>query len=137
MRPNFSWKYAFIIAGVVALAYLILDFNNRVATLQRLSAQRDVVASEVSSLKTTQSALQTAIAYATSDPAVMKWAYEEGNMVRPGDNPIVPLAQTAITPAPTPRPQVVRQEVPNWQLWIWLFFDPAERLGQSRLNEIP
>jgi cell division protein FtsB len=113
-----------IIAGVVLLAYLIMDFNNRVTALQQLTAQRDVVAAEVASLKATESALRTAIAYATSDAAVVDWAYQDGGMVRPGDYPVVPVAPAGVTPAPTAAPQVVRREASNWQLWWLLFFDP-------------
>jgi cell division protein FtsB len=122
-RPVFSWKYALMILGVVVLAYMVMDFNNRVSELHRLSNQKEAVAAEVSSLEKTQNALETKIAYATSEAAVVDWAYEEGHMVGPGDNPVVPIAPSVGTPFPTPTPSVTQQAVSNWQMWMRLFLD--------------
>jgi len=123
-RPKFSWKYALIITGVVVLAYLVMDFNNRMAALRHLTAEKEVVAAELGSLEKTQVALQTQIAFATSEAAVEKWAYEEGHMVQPGDNPVIPIAPAGSTPVPTPLPESSRTTVSNWQMWLWLFVDP-------------
>ena len=91
-RPNFSWKYAIIIIGVVVLAYLVMAFNNRVVNLRHLAAQKERVLAQKEELEATISGLETQIAYATSDAAAIEWAYEDGNMVREGDHPVVPLA---------------------------------------------
>jgi hypothetical protein len=84
-------------------------------------------------LQQTQASLQTQIAYATSEKAVADWAYAEGHMIRPGDNPVVPVAPGAVTPAPTPARVVVRPVVENWQMWLWLFVDvpPNRPLGEA------
>ena len=29
-RPNFSWKYAVLIVGLVVIAYLVMNFNSRI-----------------------------------------------------------------------------------------------------------
>jgi cell division protein FtsB len=120
---KFSWKYAVIIVGVIFLAYLVMDFNNRMVNLRNLSEQRDRVAAQVTSLVQERSKLETQIAYATSEAAVVQWAYEEGRMVRPGDNPIIPLAPAQSTPAPTPNPIITQPAVEKWQVWIMLFVD--------------
>ena len=125
-RPSFSWKYALIIIGFVVLAILVMDFNNRMSALRRLSTQKVGVLAQLEGQIQTQSYLQTQIAYATSDAAVMEWAYEEGSMVRPGDVPVVPLAPAAGTPVPTPTPVVVTTPIANWQFWLWLFVDAKE-----------
>ena len=125
-RPGFSWKYALIIIGLFVLAYLVMDFNHRMAALRRLSTQKEAVSEQLAGQKQTQVYLQTQIAYATSDAAVEQWAYEEGEMVRPGDNPVVPLPPAGGTPAPTPTPVVVATPVANWQFWLWLFVDPGQ-----------
>ena len=78
-------------AGLIFLAFLILDFNNRVEELFRLSAERDMMSTQVSELRVTEQSVQTQIAYAYSDAAAEKWAREEAFMARPGDKPIIML----------------------------------------------
>ncbi len=124
--PNFSWRYALIIIGFVVLAILVMDFNNRMSALRRLSTRKEGVLAQLEGQIQTQDSLQTQIAYATSDASVIEWAYEEGSMVRPGDVPVVPLAQVAGTPVPTPTPVVVLTPIANWQFWLWLFVDANE-----------
>ena len=122
-RPNFSLKYALVILIIVVAAYLVMDFNNRMANLRALSAQKEQVAAQVIGLEKEKSRLETQIAFSTSDAAVVQWAYEDGRLVRPGDNPVIPLPPAESTPAPTPQPVVTRTPVDNWQVWLWLFVD--------------
>ena len=124
-RPNFSWKYAIIITGVVVLAYLVMAFNNRVVNLRHLSAQKERVAAQKGNLEATQSGLEAQITYAVSDAAVIEWAYGEGNMIQDGDHPVVPLAAVKSTPVPTPTPLVTQPNVRNWEMWWWLFVEPT------------
>ena len=109
-------------AGLIFLAFLILDFNNRVEELFRLSAERDMMATQVSELRVTEQSVQTQIAYANSDAAAEKWAREEAFMARPGDKPIIMLPDPGFTPQPTPEPVVTPMVVSNWQVWGLLFF---------------
>jgi len=127
-RPGFSWRYTLIIIGLVVLAFLVMDFNNRMGALRRLTAQKEEVAAELGGQIGTQAAVQTQIAYAASDDAVEQWAYEEGSMVRSGDVPVVPVAPSGSTPVPLPTTTTVSTPVPNWQFWLWLFVD-ADRGG--------
>ena len=122
-RLKFNWKYALIIVGVVVLAVLVMDFNSRMSDMRRLSQRRDEVAEEYGVLERTKASLETQIAHATSDDAVVQWAYEDGNMIREGDNPVVPLAPGESTPVPTPTPQVTYTQVSNWQMWLALFVE--------------
>ena len=124
--PSFSWRYALIIIGFVVLAILVMDFNNRMAALRRLSTRKEGVLAQLEGQIQTQANLQTQIAYATSDASVMEWAYEEGGMVRSGDVPVVPLAPSGSTPVPTPTPVVVSTPIANWQFWLWMFVDAKE-----------
>jgi hypothetical protein len=114
-------KQIVMILVLLVVAFLMMDLNNRLTELFRLSGQRDTMQTEVVALKRTEQSLQTQLAYATSDAAVQNWAYEEGHKVLPGDNVIIPLPQPGYTPpaptqfAPTP------QKVENWQVWKALF----------------
>lgn len=129
---RFSWKYALVIVGVFTLAYLVMDFNSRMAELRRLSVQKERVEAEVTNLASTQAALQTQIALANSDAAVAQWAYEQGHMTRPGDNPVIPIAPDGGTPVPTPVPAIERPVVNNWQMWLWLFVDEPPFKGSNQ-----
>ena len=118
------WKYAAGAVALVVLAVLVMDFNNRTADLHRLQADQLDVQARVTAAVETQSYMETQIVFATSEPAVAKWAYEQGHMVRPGDNPVVPIAGAARTPTPTPAPVVTQVKVSNWQAWLALFLGP-------------
>ena len=123
--PIFSWKAAALIAGLLVIAYLMMNFNSRIAEMRRLTVQRESVAARLEGLEETRTALTTQIAEATAEGAVIAWAYQEGSMVRPGDNPVVPLAPQGSTPVPTPAPVVQRPLVKSWQMWLWLFTDSS------------
>ncbi len=118
-----NWKYTLMAAGLVLLVYLVMDFNNRTAELRRLEVQKDRVAAEATQAVQAQQLLDTQIAYATSEPAAKEWAYEEGHMVKPGDNPVVPVQAPGATPVPTPAPVLVQRPLNNWQMWLLLFVD--------------
>jgi uncharacterized protein (DUF58 family) len=123
-HPKNGWRVALLVVGISVLAVLVMDFNSRMAELRRLTAEREIVRERMEGLERTQAALQTQIVYATSEAAVNRWAYEDGHMVRPGDNPVVPVAPSNVTPAPTPTPAVTPVAVSNWQRWLSLFIGP-------------
>ncbi|MBI3160019.1 MAG: hypothetical protein HYZ26_10515 [Chloroflexi bacterium] len=109
--------------GLLLLFLMVMDFNNRMADLTRLRAQREVEQAELDRLQGTQSVLLTAIAYATSEPAVEEWAREQGHYVRPGDFPIVPLAAAGFTPEPDIANTPAQETTSNWQAWLdWFFY---------------
>jgi hypothetical protein len=136
MLMNFvksQWKYALVIIGLLVLAYLVMDFNSRMSELRRLSVEKEIVAAQVTQLRETQSSLKTP----TSDSAVADWAYAEGHMVRPGDNPVVPVAPGDVTPVPTPTQVVARPVVRNWQMWLWLFVEVPPGRGLEGAKTAP
>jgi len=118
---HFDFRILWIVA-VIALFFLVMDFNNRVSELLRLNADRDAIATRVANLQATEQGLKDQIFYATSDRAVEEWARSQGHMVREGDVPIVPIAPKNITPEPKITPQPTPQPVQNWQVWEALFF---------------
>lgn len=114
-------RRALVILGALFLFILVMDFNNRVTDLFRLSAQRDQLETEMAALTATLNYLGTEIAYAGSTQAVEDWArLHHGG--KDGDIPIVILPPAQATPLPpvhaTPTPRVVA----NWQVWWALFF---------------
>jgi hypothetical protein len=113
-----------VIVLLVVMASLVMDFNSRMAELRRLSAENSIVSGQVTRQVQTRQALEAQIAYATSDAAVWRWAYEDAHMIRPGDNAVIPVQVTGAPPTPTPTPAPPLPEVPNWQRWISLFLGP-------------
>ena len=122
-RTWLGWKYALLVIGLIVLTLLIMDFNNRMAELSRLSDKREDVAVDATSLVQTQVQLETQIAYATSDAAVEEWAYEEGHMVREGENLVIPLEYPGYTPKVTIIPTATPVPKSNWQIWVSLFLE--------------
>ena len=122
-RTWLGWKYALLVIGLIVLTLLIMDFNNRMAELSRLSDKREDVAVDATSLVQTQVQLETQIAYATSDAAVEEWAYEEGHMVREGENLVIPLEYPGYTPEVTIIPTATPVPKSNWQIWVSLFLE--------------
>ena len=122
-RQWLGWKYALAVIGLAVLTLLVMDFNNRMAELRRLSDQRVIVAGRATDLVRTQQNLETQIAYATSEAAVLEWAYQEGKWVREGDVPIVPLAEPGSAPEPTPVPPATAVPESNLEIWLSLFLD--------------
>jgi hypothetical protein len=122
-RTWLGWKYALIVIGLVVLTLLVMDFNTRMAEQRRLSDKREDVAVEATDLRQTQVYLETQIAYATSEAAVQEWAYEEGHMVREGENLVIPLEYPGFTPEVTIIPTTTPEPETNFQIWLSLFLE--------------
>ena len=118
-----NWKIALMVVGFVIMVLLVSDFNHRMAELRRLSAEKELVSTQVASLVETQQFLQTQVAYATSEVAVYKWAYTNRRMTEPGDTLIVPIQPENSAPQPTPAPLPTPEVIHNWQVWLSLFVD--------------
>ena len=122
-RTWLGWKYALLVIGLVVLTLLVMDFNNRMAGLRRLSDKREDVVIEATDLMQTQVYLETQVAYSTSEAAVDDWAYEEGHMVREGENLVIPLEYPGFTPKVTIIPTATPEPESNVQIWFSLFLE--------------
>src|SRR4030065_2616086 len=103
-RLGKGWKPALILIGFAVLVLLVMDFNNRMAELRRLTAEKEVVSARVTSLVQTQASLETQVAYATSEAAVYYWAYNFEHLGWEGDVLVVPIQAEGNLPQPTPTP---------------------------------
>lgn len=112
-----------VIVGVAFLVILILDFNARLENLARLNKQAELVRAEATQAALTKAALETQVAYATSDQAVEEAARGEGHMKQEGDHIVVIIGQEGAPPIQTPAPTATPAPKPNWQLWWNLFFE--------------
>jgi adenylate cyclase len=123
-----SWKPALIVLGFAVLVLLVMDFNNRMAELRRLTAEKNDVSARVTSLIETQLSLETQVAYATSEAAVYYWAYNFQHLGKEGDVLVVPIQPEGSLPQPTPTPAITPQVIQNWQVWLSLFVDQPSTL---------
>lgn len=121
-RIQLDKKRIIVVAGLALLFLLMIDLNSRLNDLYRLTRERNTMRTEIANLTSTVVGLQTQIAYATSDSAVEEWAREEGMLVQPGDQLIVPIAPSDATPMPVIVPQATESSVNNWEVWWALFF---------------
>ena len=121
-----GWKSLLIFIGFGVLVLLVMDFNNRMAELRRLTAEKENVSARVTALVETQQSLETQVAYATSDAAVYYWAYNFERLGREGDVLVVPILQEGSIPLPTPTPAVTPEIIQNWQVWLSLIVEQPE-----------
>lgn len=110
-----------ILGGVaIVLFFLVMDLNNRLNELSRLSAQQEKASTVIAVLQGTLNALDTQVAYSNSVGAVEDWAYEEGHMTRPGENLVIPLSPPGTTKIPEVVVSSTPEPVANWQIWLAL-----------------
>jgi cell division protein FtsB len=121
-RLPIDWRRVAVIAGVLFLVVVIVDFNSRLEKLDRLNRQAVITRAEATQFALTKIALETQVANADSDQVVEEQARSEGHMIQEGDHPVSILgdegepAPANLDPTPMPTPK------PNWQLWWDLFF---------------
>ncbi len=122
-RFALPWRRLAWAVGIGTLFLLVIEFNARLEELERLSKEAQAHRATATHLMHTQIALQTAVAYATSEAAVEGFARVHNRMAREGEIAVVPVgiegeAILPATPTPTPAPTLL----PNWQVWWDLFF---------------
>jgi len=117
-----DWRRVAIIAGVLFLVVVIVDFNTRLEELDRLNRRVDITRAEATQATWTQTVLETRVAYAESDQIVEEQARSEGHMIQEGDNPVTILGDQGAAPLENPEPTPIPTPKPNWQLWWDLFF---------------
>ena len=122
MNLPIDWRRIAIIAGVLFLVVLIVDFNTRLENLDRLNRQADITRAEATQVALTEVALETQVAFANSDQIVEEDARSEGHMIQEGDHPVSILGDQGEPTPKKPDPTPVPTPKPNWQLWWELFF---------------
>jgi hypothetical protein len=111
-----------IFFGIAILLFLIMDFNTRLEGLSRLQNQLATVQAQGTNVVATQYALQTGVAYATSDAAAQEYARNQAHLAQPGDNVIVPLPVPGSTPPPPATPTPTLANLTNWDVWMQYLF---------------
>ena len=125
MRMNripIDWRRVALIAGVLFLVVVIVDFNSRLEELDRLNRQVDISRAEATHAMFTQAAYETLVANATSEQTVEGEVRSNGGLIREGDHPIVVIGDEGEPPSKSVEPTPIPTQKPNWQLWWDLYF---------------
>ncbi|HMS00417.1 MAG TPA: hypothetical protein PKK96_15525 [Anaerolineales bacterium] len=118
----FNARRVATIIGVIALVFIVLEFNRRLEEMNLLNKQYELVQQQATQAVQTQTALQTQVAFAASDGAVDEWARTDGHYVQEGDLPIVPIGQPGAAPIELNTPAPTPTQMTNVQTWWDLFF---------------
>jgi len=120
-----SWrnyiKETVIIAGVILLVFLMMDYNTRLEKLDQLNKKALIVRAEATAVFETQIALQTQIGEATSESVTEGEARNNGE-IQDGDHRIVPLPAEGASLLDTAMPTLAPERIKKWQVWMELFF---------------
>lgn len=122
LREKINLKGLVGIAAVLILVTLIFNINQRLTELDRLTSDRDQVATQAFEIKQTEVKLATLAAYAGSGEAVEDYA-ETHRMTKDGGTiMIIPLPDENITPTPAPVPTATPFIYEKIDVWKQLFF---------------
>ena len=120
-------RYAYLALGLVLLTLMVMDFNGRMTQLRRLEAERETARSSLIHLLGIKVDLERKIEHASSDQTVEEYARVDALKLRPGDQPIIPIAQPGGVPQPTPAPVETTPEPSNFERWVALFTGLSRR----------
>jgi len=73
-KPPFDFRKITIYIALVVLFFLLMGLSTRFNELTKLTEQNNLMQTEVAALKITEYAIETQIAYATSEIAVEEYA---------------------------------------------------------------
>ena len=121
-RLHIDWRRVALIAGVLFLVVIIVDFNSRLEELDRLNRQAEITRLEATQAASTKVSYETLVANATSDQKVEEEARNNGGLIQEGDHPVVVLGDGSEAPLQEPAPTPLPTVKPNWQLWWDLYF---------------
>jgi hypothetical protein len=122
MNLPINVRRVLVMMGILALVFIVLEFNRRLEELNMLNEQNQLIQTQATQAIQTQFALQTQVAYAGSDASVEEWARTDGHYIKDGDLPVVPLAQPGAAPVEASTPTPAPTQLTKWEVWWNLFF---------------
>lgn len=117
-----SVRRVLVLIGILALVFIVLEFNRRLEELNMLNKQNQAIQTQATQAVQTRAALQTQVGYAGSDAAVEEWARMDGHYIQNGDLPVVPVGQAGAAPIEASTPTPVPTQPANREVWWNLFF---------------
>lgn len=120
--PPLALRLAAVLV-VPLLLYALVATGQKAADNYRLNQEADGLRSEIVALRAENLQLQHDIEQARTDSAIETIAREQLGLIRPGDHPLVLLAQSGqAAAAPMPAPAPTPPPGPTWRQWWDYFF---------------
>jgi cell division protein FtsB len=117
---NFRRLGLLVVVGLVLV--LVMNFNTRLDELGRIQNQVATVRVQATGIMSTQEALLTQVALATSPAAVATYARSEAHMGQPDDQVIIVKPVPGATPPPSPTPIPAINVLTPLDVWTLLIF---------------
>jgi cell division protein FtsL len=120
--PPLALRLAAVLV-VPLLLYALVATGQKAADNYRLNQEADGLRSEIVALRAENLQLQHDIEQARTDSAIETIAREQLGLIKPGDHPLVLLAQSGqAAAAPMPAPAPTPPPGPTWRQWWDYFF---------------
>jgi cell division protein FtsL len=120
--PPLALRLAAVLV-VPLLLYALIATGQKAADNYRLNQEADGLRSDIVALRAENLQLQQDIEQARTDSAIETIAREQLGLVKPGDHPLVLVAQPGQAPAvPTPVQAPTPSPRPTWRQWWDYFF---------------
>lgn len=119
---KFKWRNALFILAMFLVVILLMDFSRRIDRMDRLETQLETVEAKATAVMGTQVRLITQVAYATSDAAVVEWAYVNGKWVKQGQHLVEIVPEGDPPPATETISAPGSEDTSRWRIWWELFF---------------
>lgn len=119
---SIDFRRILLVAGILFLTLVIVDFNSRLEELDRLNREANITRAEATQAAQTQEVLLFEITKAVSDQTVEEQARTEGHMVQEGDQPMRVLGDTSSPALERDEPIPIPTSKPNWRQWWDLYF---------------
>lgn len=127
-RPLLTLPQILVLLSIAAGLFIAIDLNRRAQAGRLAGVGADELQMEVDAQSTRQVALQATATYVQGEHYVESYARNEGNLIRPGEQRVVPLIVEGApqpTPAPIVTPDPIVQALP-WQAWWQLLTDAPQ-----------
>jgi cell division protein FtsB len=119
--PPLVLRLAAVLAVPLVL-YALVATGQKALDNYRLNQEAEALRSEIRGLRGENIELQREIEGARSDTAIETIAREQLGLVKPGDHPLVVIADRPPAAQPAPAAPPVPPPPPPWRQWLDLFF---------------
>jgi cell division protein FtsL len=119
--PPLALRLAAVLV-VPLLLYVLVATGQKAVDNYRLNRDADALRAEILALRTENIQLQQEIEQARTDTAIEMIARQQLGLIKPGDHPVVLVAQSGQPPNAAPAPVPAAPPPPAWrQWWDYLF----------------
>jgi cell division protein FtsB len=114
--PPLALRLAAVLA-VPLLLYALVATGQKAIENYQLNQQADALRADLVNLRVQNIELQQAIEQARTDTAIETIAREQLGLIKPGDHPVVIVAQQSQNTPPPPAPAPPPAPRPTWRQW--------------------